>query len=126
MADDRRVLKQALDVGPIEGGDLLGHEAGERAAEVLALAQDRDPREAGLEPLEAELLEEPDVVDDRTAPLVVVVVDIVVGRARPPATGDAVVSGLEPRRHPNTNMTPNKSNSIGIYLGNFTEKNKER
>ena len=35
-----------------------GIEAGERSPERLALAQDRDPRQAGLETLEAELLEQ--------------------------------------------------------------------
>src|SRR5438034_1774593 len=49
MPDDPRVGEQTLDVALAEARDLLGIEAGEGAPECLALAQDRDPREAGLE-----------------------------------------------------------------------------
>ena len=50
-------------------------EAPERGPEGLALAQDRRPRQAGLERLEREPLEQLDVVVARPAPLVVVVGD---------------------------------------------------
>ena len=40
-------------------GDPLDVEAGERRAEVLAFAQDRDPAQPGLEALQADLLEQP-------------------------------------------------------------------
>ena len=92
VADDRRVAEQALDVARAELGDRGGVEARERAAERLALAQDRHPREPGLEALETELLEQPAVVDDGQAPLAVVVGAVVrVGAPAPPAAGDAVL-----------------------------------
>ena len=50
-------------------------------AEILALAEDREPGQAGLEALEADLLEQPEVVGDRPAPFAVVIVaDIRAGR----------------------------------------------
>ena len=48
---DARVAEQALHVALGEARDDVGVEARERAAEVLALAQDRQPREARLEAL---------------------------------------------------------------------------
>ena len=73
VADDAGVAEQALDVGGAEARDRLGVEVGEGAAEVLALAQDRQPGQARLEALEAELLEQVAVVGRGAAPLVVVV-----------------------------------------------------
>ena len=67
------VAEQALDVPLVEARDLLEVEAREGPAEGLALAQDRQPREPGLEALEAQLLEQAPVVADREAPFVVVV-----------------------------------------------------
>ena len=67
-------------------------------AEVLALAQDRQPREAGLEAFEAELLVEARVVDDRPAPLVVVVRGVV-GRARAPRAPAHTVGSLHHTGH---------------------------
>ena len=64
-------------------GDLVEIEAGEGAAEILALAEDRQPGEAGLEALEADLLEEADVVGDRPAPFAVVI-GAILGRAVAP------------------------------------------
>src|SRR5690606_8441327 len=55
------------------GGDLVGVEAVEGAPERLALAQDRRPRQARLERLQREALEEAALVADRHAPLGVVV-----------------------------------------------------
>src|SRR5436190_3024806 len=65
MADDARVLEQALDVRLAEAGDGLGVEPCERGPEALALAEDRQPREAGLEALEAKPLEQAALVADR-------------------------------------------------------------
>ena len=70
-------------------------EAGERAPERLALAQDRDPREPGLERLEGQPLVEQPVAADRPAPLLVVVGDVVGRRQRPRAARAA-------RRSPTT------------------------
>ena len=73
VAHDRVVEEQALDVVFRELRDHLGIEARERAPEGLALAQDRQPRQAGLEALEAEPLVDAALVAHRPAPLVVVV-----------------------------------------------------
>src|SRR5262249_20325945 len=56
--------------------DRLWLEAVEGAAEVLALAQDGDPRQPGLEAVEHQLLVERAVVVFRHAPLLVVVGDV--------------------------------------------------
>jgi len=53
----------------IESGDPLGIEAGEALPERLALVQDRQPAQTGLEAFEAKLFEEARVVGDREAPL---------------------------------------------------------
>ena len=59
-------------------------------AKILALAQDGQPGQAGLEAFEADLLEQPAVVGDGPAPFMVVVVAVVGQAARPGAAGDAV------------------------------------
>ena len=76
MADDAGILQQALDVALAHVGDAGDVEAVEDFAEAVALPEDGDPGEAGLEAFEAELLEEPVVGGDRTAPFVVVVGDV--------------------------------------------------
>jgi hypothetical protein len=76
MADDRGIGEQALDVAFVERGDTIGVEALERRAKALALAQDRQPAEAGLEALEAQPLVEPALVADGAAPLLIVVGDV--------------------------------------------------
>src|SRR5207237_7711686 len=68
VADDRGVVQEPLDVALAEARDALDPEACERAPERVALAQDRQPREAGLERLEAEALVERVVVSHRPAP----------------------------------------------------------
>ena len=55
------------------------------AAEILALPQDRQPGQAGLEAFEADLLEQPTVVGDRPAPFAVVIGGIVRRAAVPEA-----------------------------------------
>ena len=73
MPDDRRVAEQPLDVAFVEPGDAFDREARERLPETLALAQDRQPREPGLEALEGEELEQRVVAALLAAPLLVVV-----------------------------------------------------
>ena len=80
---DAGIAEQSAHVGLVESGHGGRIEAGERGAEVVALAQDREPRQAGLESLEAQLLEEPHVGRDAAAPLVVVVREVV-GRGGAP------------------------------------------
>ena len=56
--------------------DDLGPETVEGGAEGVALAQDRDPGEAGLETVEDQLLEQRPVVPFGRAPFLVVIGDI--------------------------------------------------
>jgi hypothetical protein len=92
MTHDRRVAQQPLDVALVEPRDAMEVEAGECPPERLPLAEDRQPRQPGLEPLERELLEQPDVVRDGHTPLVVVIAAVpgVVART-PPAPDDVVL-----------------------------------
>jgi len=93
VAHDAGVAEQAGDVAGAEAGDLGGIEAGEGAAEGFALVEDRQPAQARLETLEAQLLEQAPVVDHGKAPLAVVVVPV--GRAgrAPEAARPAVFGG---------------------------------
>src|SRR5581483_2463475 len=85
-----------------EARDRLRLEVREPAAEALALAQDRQPREAGLEALEAEPLVEAALVRHRPAPLLVVVGDVQrVGR-RPAALRQRSAGRRRPRSRPDT------------------------
>ena len=93
MADDARVPKQPLDVALAEARDRFGIEAGEGGAEVLALAQDRQPRQPGLEALEAQPLEQAALVGDGPSPLLVVVGDV--GRVRLPAANVALTTSFD-------------------------------
>src|SRR5262245_58188501 len=76
MADDAGIAEQALDILIAEIRDPVKLEIFEGLTEVLALAQDGEPRKPRLETLEAYLLEQTPVVRDRTAPLVVVIVTV--------------------------------------------------
>ncbi len=109
MADDARVAEQPLDVARLEPRDALELEIGEAFAKSLALAQDREPAQARLEALEADLLEQAAVVGDRESPLAVVVGDVELVIAAPPAAARRLrcrgrlscrdSSGTHPSRH---------------------------
>src|SRR5215207_2308391 len=58
VADDAGVAHQRLDVLGAEGRDHGRIEAGKGAAEILALPQDRDPGQPGLEAVEDQLLKQ--------------------------------------------------------------------
>src|SRR6478735_5322168 len=96
VPDDPRVGHQPGAVGVVEGGDLLGVEPGEGGTEGGSLAQDGDPREAGLEGLEGEPLEEGRLAVDRDAPLVVVVGEVLGGGTGPGAPWHTVGSDQQP------------------------------
>ena len=88
-----------LHVAVVESRHLCDIELGERSPKVLALAQDRQPRQPRLEPLQAQLLEQPPIVVDRPPPLVIVIGDVIGEVAGPPAPGAAVVPDDEPIGH---------------------------
>src|SRR5256885_10116708 len=97
VAHDAGVLHQPLDSLRAIARDLRGLKAVEGAAEILALAQDGDPRQSGLEAIEHELLIKRAVVALRYAPLFVVIGDIERILPRPGATGEAI--GMQQRGH---------------------------
>jgi hypothetical protein len=92
VADDARVAEEALDVGLGHGGDLLGVEAVEHLAERRSAAEDRDPGQARLEPLEAHLLEEAHRIVLRGSPLLIVVAAVLGVVRAPRAPREAVVA----------------------------------
>jgi hypothetical protein len=73
VADDAGIGQETFDVGRPEFQQGLDLEPGKGAAEIVALPQYRDPGQARLEALEAELLEQVAVVRRRAAPFGVVV-----------------------------------------------------
>ena len=79
-----------------EIGDALEIEAVERLAEILALPEDGQPGQSRLETFEADLLEQPDVVADRPAPFVVVIVAVELVIAGPGAAQRAVFPAISP------------------------------
>ena len=97
MTHDAGITKQTFDVRLSVAGDLVEVEAVERGAEVLALAQDGQPRKPGLKPFQADLLEQAAIVVDGPAPLLVVVAPVEIVVAVPRAAEDAVCSLEEPR-----------------------------
>jgi hypothetical protein len=98
MAHDPGISQQAGDVLVAEARDFVEIEAGEGLPEILALSQDRQPRQAGLEAFEADLLIEAKIVGDRPTPFAVVV-GRVFGRATlPEAARPAVLAGDQPVR----------------------------
>ena len=93
VAHDAGVLHQPLDLLRRVARDLLRLETVEGAAEIVALAQDGDPRQAGLEAVEHELLVERAVVVFRHAPFLVVIGDVERVVLRPRAALETV--GME-------------------------------
>src|SRR6185436_19758174 len=90
MADDPGIAEEPIDVALVEVGDALDREPGERLPEALPLAQDREPREAGLEPLQREQFEQRVVATLFAPPLVVMVCAVERIVAAPPAAGSPV------------------------------------
>src|ERR1051326_5342841 len=90
VAHDAGVRHQPCHLGRAVARDFLRVEAIEGAAEIFPLAQDRDPRQAGLEAVEHELLVERAVVEFRHAPFLVVIGDVERILHGPRAAGEAV------------------------------------
>jgi hypothetical protein len=92
VADDPGVSHEAGPVVVAEPRHRLGVETREGGTEPLALAQDGDPREPGLEGLEGQPFVERLLAVDRPAPLAVVVVEVVRRRPGPGAPGKTVLA----------------------------------
>lgn len=85
VAYDSRIGDQAFDAPAIEARDFLGIEFSKRSAEVFSFPENREPAEPGLETLEAHLLEKPRVIDERSTPLLIVVLLVEGVVSAPPA-----------------------------------------
>ena len=90
MAHDAGVGEQPLDVLRTEARHALGIELREAAPEGLALVEDGEPTQAGLEAFEAQLLEQTTLIGDREAPFAVVVVAVDLRRFAPAAAPGAI------------------------------------
>jgi len=90
MTDDSGVGEKTGDFGLPETGHDPRVEPREGLAKVVPLAQDRQPGESGLKPLETELFKQPMVVGQGPAPLVIVVGPVYLGLGSPPATSTAI------------------------------------
>jgi len=90
VPDDPRVSEEPIDVGVVEVGDDGRVERCEGPAEGVPLAQDRQPGQPALEPLETQFLEHPVVVADRPPPFLVVVA-LQFGCRRSPRTSEKLV-----------------------------------
>src|SRR5262245_58043495 len=86
MADDAGVFDQSLHIARAKLRDDLRVETLERLPEILALAKNRDPAQARLKSLEADLLEQPVIVDDRPSPFTIVIGDVQLVLTWPPAS----------------------------------------
>ena len=111
IAHDAGVLHQPFDFRRPVARDFFRHETIEGAAEIFALAQDGDPRQAGLKTIEDEFFVERAVVEFRHAPFLVVIGDverIVLGpratRSRSVRAEEAVI--LRPCFRPETKTAP--------------------
>src|SRR3546814_8237149 len=94
MPDDAGIGQQPLHVRLPERRHPVEVEAGEAGTEVLPLAQDGQPGQARLEALKADLLVQPEIVDDRLAPLAVMRGDIV-GQVAAPGAADRTSTSLK-------------------------------
>src|SRR5690606_35827373 len=93
----------------------------EGPAEVLALPEDRQPAQAGLEALEAELFEQPVVVGDGSSPFLVMVARVDFLALAPGATmrfggGHASHSGLRRKLIPSPVLGTKPLHRRRIYL----------
>src|SRR5688500_5054290 len=83
VADDAGVSQQALHVAAREARDRLRIKIFEGAAEVVALAEDREPAETGLKSFQANFCEQPAIVRHRTTPFLIVIAEVKVVGPRP-------------------------------------------
>ena len=99
MAHNAGISEQAGDIRLAEFRDPVEIETGEGGAEILALAQDGQPRQARLKALQADLLEQPAVVGHRPPPLRIVIDEVVRLVAMPPAAQLPVLATQQPLFH---------------------------
>src|SRR6266851_2068372 len=96
IADDADVVHQRVNLFRVVARDLFGAEIVEGAAKIVALAQNRDPRQPGLETVEDELFIKRPIIIFRHAPFGVVIGHIKRVFAGPWAPHQAI--GMQARR----------------------------
>ncbi len=99
IADDAGIVHQRMDLLGVVVRYFVGLEIVESVPEMIALAQDRDPRQPGLKAVEDQLLVERAVVEFRHAPFGVVIGDVKRIFARPRAAGFAIGMQARTSRH---------------------------
>ena len=104
MPNDASVAEQPLNIGVVELSDSFVFEPGKGTTKMLPLAQDGQPAQTRLKTLEADLLEESDVVVNWHTPFVVVIRDVQWVVAAPPTASLAIGMVTQPaverrRRH---------------------------
>ncbi len=85
MTHNAGILHQTLNVFVSKCRHFLDVKPGEGSAKILALAQDCQPGQAGLEPLKAQFFKQPCVIGNRMSPFMVMIFKIAILIAVPPA-----------------------------------------
>src|SRR5262249_59292212 len=93
VAHDAGVAEQPRDVVRAEARHDGGVEPAERSTEIVAFPQDCQPGQPGLERLQTQPLEHGGVVTDWTAPLVIVVREVILAAQGPWTTELAIRPG---------------------------------
>ena len=94
VPDDARIIEEPADVVLTKVRSLSRIEVGKPRPEVLPLVENRQPGEPSLKTLQTDLLEEPLVVGDSPAPLVVVIDAVDLWLDTPPAAIEAIISSV--------------------------------
>jgi hypothetical protein len=121
VADDAGVEHEVLDILLGELRHSINVEVTERGSEGLPPAQDRDPGQTGLEPLEAHFLEEGPISPKLDSPFLVVIAAILLVADTPRATDQPVLpeqDGAPRLAHPRWPMPSWSSNQtlVGMPL----------
>lgn len=93
VSHDSGVMEEPRHVFFSEASDTVEIESREGGSEIFPFPEDGEPGEAGLESFEADLFEKTEVIRHFPAPLFVVIAEVVLVLAAPPAAGSAIGSG---------------------------------
>ena len=93
VSNNARITEESLHIGFIESRNDVWIESSKTESEILAFAQDREPAQPGLEPLETDLLEKPVVITLGESPLSVVIPLVLLVTLTPPTPVQPIESG---------------------------------
>ena len=96
MTNNPWVGQEVLDIRFSHARHGMKIESSKGATEVLTFPQNRDPTEPGLETLERQFLEQPDIVAHRLSPFGVVIGDVLNVVAAPPTPWRALWVDVQP------------------------------